>query len=104
MAMDSTVEDWDAAKKLWEYSMTFCLPGSRTDSSAMDRQSDGEDIKMAEVDEKVEEMERPLEDSPLLMSEAGWNQSKAREKTIEIAMEDWGCPAFWLARNSVMAA
>lgn len=38
------------------------------------------------------------------MTETAWNTPKNREKSIEIAMESWGCPAFWLARNSVMAA
>jgi actin-related protein 4 len=48
--------------------------------------------------------EKPLEEHPLLMTETAWNTSKNREKSIEIAMESWGCPAFWLARNSVLAA
>jgi actin-related protein 4 len=38
------------------------------------------------------------------MTETAWNSVKNREKSIEVAMESWGCPAFWLARNSVMAA
>jgi actin-related protein 4 len=54
--------------------------------------------------EDVELEEKPLADSPLLMSECGWNPSKAREKTIEIAMESWGTPAFYLAKNGVLAA
>lgn len=104
MAKDSTVDDWDAAKKLWEYAMTFCLAGSKTSATGVNSYHDGEDVQMEGVDDKIGEGEKPLDDSPLLMSEAGWNQSRAREKTIEIAMEDWGCPAFWLARSGVMAA
>lgn len=30
--------------------------------------------------------------------------AKAREKTMEIAMEDWGVPAFFLAKNGQLAA
>lgn len=54
--------------------------------------------------EGVEESERALEENPLLMTETAWNPAKSREKAIEIAMESWGCPAFWLARNSVLSA
>jgi hypothetical protein len=53
---------------------------------------------------EVESEEKPLADSPLLMTEPGWNPVKAREKTIEIAMEKWGTPAFYLARSGVLAA
>jgi actin-related protein 4 len=38
------------------------------------------------------------------MTEPAWNPAKAREKTIEIAMEKWGTPAFYLARNGVLAS
>jgi actin-related protein 4 len=38
------------------------------------------------------------------MTESGWNPAKAREKTIEIAMENWGSPAYYLARTGVLAA
>jgi actin-related protein 4 len=54
--------------------------------------------------EGVEDKERPLEENPLLLTETAWNSPKNREKAIEIAMESWGVPAFWLARNSVLSA
>jgi actin-related protein 4 len=54
--------------------------------------------------EATEENEKPLEDSPLLITEPGWNSAKAREKTIEIAMESWGAPAFFLQKTGVLAA
>ncbi|KAK4693666.1 hypothetical protein P7C71_g3777, partial [Lecanoromycetidae sp. Uapishka_2] len=38
------------------------------------------------------------------MTETGWNAGKDREKGIEIAMENWGVPAYWLARNGVLAS
>ncbi|KAG9380374.1 actin [Pyrenophora tritici-repentis] len=41
---------------------------------------------------------------PLLVTEPGWNSAKAREKYIEIAMEDWGTPAFFLQKTGVLAA
>lgn len=52
----------------------------------------------------VENQEKPLEDSPLLVTEPGWNSAKAREKYIEIAMEEWGTPAFYLQKTGVLAA
>ncbi|KAL8867520.1 MAG: hypothetical protein Q9174_005614 [Haloplaca sp. 1 TL-2023] len=54
--------------------------------------------------EGVETQERPLEENPLIMSEAAWNNGKGREKPIEIAIENWGAPAFWLARSGVLSA
>jgi actin-related protein 4 len=54
--------------------------------------------------EALENLEKPLEDSPLLMTEPGWNPTKAREKCIEIAMEEWGTPAFYLQKTGVLAA
>lgn len=105
MASDGTVEDWDVAAKLWEHAITSRLTGPRQSKSIRhddrDRPTNGsEDVEM----EDVENAEKPLAESPLLMTEPGWNSTKNREKSIELAMEDWGCPAFYLARTSVLAA
>ncbi len=105
---EGVVEDWDLAARLWEYAITSRLTGSRpTDASknGLNDREDGdggadEDVKM----EGTEEAEKPLADHPLLMTESGWSTAKAREKCVEIAMEDWGCPAFWLGRTGVLAA
>ena len=54
--------------------------------------------------EDVEQNEKPMSENPLIVTEPGWNPTKNREKTMEIAMEDWEVPAFFLARSGVMAA
>jgi actin-related protein len=59
---------------------------------------------MDEEMEQLEEQEKPLQEFPLLMSEPAWNPAKERQKTIEIAMEEWGVPAFFLAKNGQLAA
>lgn len=103
MAKDGTVEDWDAAKSLWEYAITSRLTRTKASNPATNGLNDPNpdlDARMEEADDR----EKPLEEHPLLMSETGWNSARAREKSIEIAIEDWGCPAFWLARNGVLAA
>jgi actin-related protein 4 len=103
MSKEGTVEDWDTATKLWEYAITSRL----TSFKPADPRTNGlnDDIKDADVEmEGVEDGEKPLEEHPLLMSEPAWNNPKSREKSIEIAMESWGCPAFWLSRNSVLAS
>ncbi|KAF3033529.1 NuA4 histone acetyltransferase subunit [Didymella keratinophila] len=103
---DGIVEDWDAATKLWEYSITSRLTGAKagdpTKNGLNDPPANGEsmDVEM----EGVENNEKPMEDSPLLITEPGWNSAKAREKYIEIAMEDWGVPAFFLQKTGVLAA
>ncbi|KAG9235419.1 putative actin-related protein 4 [Amylocarpus encephaloides] len=102
MSKDGVVEDWDAATQLFEYAITSRL----TKFKQSDPMTNGvNDTKDMDVDiEAADEEEKPLEEHPLLMTETAWNSSKNRERAIEIAMENWGCPAFWLARNSVMAA
>jgi len=105
MADDGTVNDWNAAAKLWEYAITSRLTGPRESKSIrhddLDRPTNGgEDVEM----EDVENAEKPLSESPLLMTEPSWNSAKNRERSIELAMEDWGCPAFFLNRTGVLAA
>lgn len=104
MSSEGLVEDWELAAKLWEYSITSRLTGQRQTHPSRNGLNNGtngdSDVKM----EDVEAMEKPLEEHPLLMSEPGWNPAKAREKSIELAMEDWGTPAFWIGKTGVLAA
>ncbi|KAI9781176.1 MAG: NuA4 histone acetyltransferase subunit [Geoglossum umbratile] len=106
MSKDGTVEDWDTATKLWEYAITSRLTNFKASNPAANGLNDpAEGGGNVEADiEAAGEGEKPLEDNPLLMTETGWNSGKAREKSIEVAMENWGCPAFWLARNGVCAS
>ncbi|KAL7620684.1 NuA4 histone acetyltransferase subunit [Parahypoxylon ruwenzoriense] len=102
---ESVVEDWDAATKMWEHILIKRLqpekPTPPSKNGLNDPVQDGEgDVAM----EDAEEQEKPLAEIPLLMTEAPWNAGKAREKAIELAMENWGCPAFWLSRTPVCAA
>ncbi|KAF1938615.1 Actin/actin-like protein [Clathrospora elynae] len=103
---DGIVEDWDTAAKLWEYAITTRLTGARPGDPSRNGLNDGNangenmDVEM----EGLENNEKPLDDSPLLVTEPGWNSAKAREKYIEIAMEDWGTPAFFLQKTGVLAA
>lgn len=103
---DGIVEDWDVATKLWEYAITSRLTGAKPADPSRNGLNDGtSNGEAADVDmEGVENNEKPLEDSPLLVTEPGWNSAKAREKYIEIAMEDWGAPAFFLQKTGVLAA
>ncbi|KAK9466225.1 actin family [Lipomyces arxii] len=41
---------------------------------------------------------------PLLITERSWNPAKARERTAEVAFEEMGVPAFYLAKESVCSA
>lgn len=110
---DGIVEDWDAATELWEHMIVKRLqPEKQTPPSKNglnDPAADGEgDVAMedaaAATIEDAEGTEKPLTENPVLMTEPPWNPTKAREKAIEIAMENWGCPAFWLSRTPVCAA
>ncbi|CCX34003.1 actin family [Pyronema domesticum] len=44
-----------------------------------------------------------LSEHPLLITEPVWNTPKNREKTAEIAFEDFDVPAFYLAKSAVCA-
>ncbi|KAK8927459.1 Actin-related protein 4 [Metarhizium anisopliae BRIP 53293] len=107
MNRDSVVEDWDVAPKIWENMLIKRLqPEHQTLPSKNGlnddvKEQDGEgDIAMDEA----ENQEKPLQENPILMTEAPWNTPKSREKAIEIIMENWGCPAFWLSRTPVLSA
>ena len=103
MSKDGTVEDWDTATRLWEYAVTSRLTSARPGNP----RTNGLNDPSTDLDEKMEiaDMEeKPLEENPLLMTETGWNSGKNREKGIEVAIEYWGCPAYWLARSGVLAA
>ncbi|KAL1982554.1 hypothetical protein VTN96DRAFT_1211 [Rasamsonia emersonii] len=101
---DGVVEDWEMAEKLWEYSFKSRLIGAKPQNPLLNGLNEVPEGELPTEMEGVETEEKPLADSPLLMSECGWNPTKAREKTIEIAMESWGTPAFYLAKNGVLAA
>lgn len=102
---DGIVEDWDTATKLWEYAITSRLTGAKAGDPSRNGLNDGTGEQPTDVDmEALEDNEKPLEDSPLLVTEPGWNSAKAREKYIEIAMEEWGAPAFFLQKTGVLAA
>lgn len=110
MNRDSVVEDWDAATKMWEHLLIKRLqPEQPTPPSknGLNVNDDG-DVAMDDAEgadaEAAEAHEKPLAENPLLITEAPWNSPKAREKAIEIAMESWGCPAFWHSRTPVLAA
>lgn len=108
---ESVVEDWDVAARLFEYSITSRLTGVRPTpptknglnndpkEGGEDGDEDG-DVAM----EGTEDLEKPMAEHPLLMSEPAWNPAKARAKSIEVAMEDWGVPAFWMGKTGMLAA
>lgn len=104
---ESVVEDWDVAARIWENMLVKRLqperqtPPSKNGLNDEIKEQDGEgDVPM----EDAEASEKPLPETPLLMTEAPWNTPKAREKAIEIMVENWGCPAFWMSRTPVLAA
>lgn len=103
IADNGIVEDWETATNLWEYAITSRL----TNTKPSDPMTNGLNEKTDEIKQEMEGIEtqdRPLEENPLLMSEPAWNTGKGREKPIEIAMENWGAPAFWLARSGVLSS
>lgn len=103
MGKDGTVEDWDTAAKVWEYAITSRLTNFKPTSAALNGLNDKTEDMDTDMD-GVETNEKPMDENPLLMTETAWNLPKNRERAIELVMESWGSPAFWLARNSVLAA
>ena len=107
---DGLVEDWDTASRLWEHTITSRLTGARQTPPSKnglnndDPKDENGDAKMDDGADAEQQDENALSEYPLIMSEPSWNPVKAREKTIEIAMEEWGVPAFFLAKNGQLAA
>jgi len=95
------VTDWDTAAKVWKYAITSRLTGeTNANSNGSNHEQNGDgDTKMDDADE-----ENPLSLHPLIMSEPGKTTPRSREKIIEMAMEGWDVPAFYLARTGVLAA
>ena len=103
MSNDGNVEDWDQAKSLWEHAIISKLTSAKPANPILHDKDDK--IEQQDVDmDGMDDQEKPMAENPLLATETGWNAGKNREKGIEIAMEDWGCPAYWLARNGALAA
>lgn len=103
MSKDGVVEDWDIATQLWEYAITSRLTSFKPSNPITNGLNDPSDDIKVEM-EGLDDNEKPMEEHPLLLTETAWNPIKNREKAIEIAMESWGCPAFWLARQGVLAS
>jgi actin-related protein 4 len=104
MSKDGTVDDWDTATKVWEYAITSRLTNNKPGDPRMNGLNDPDDEEMNGGMDGLDDEERPVVENPLLMTETGWNPTRAREKSIEIAMESFGTPAFWLAKNGVLSA
>lgn len=104
MNRDSVVEDWDVATKVWEHLLVKRLQPERPTPPNKNGLNDGNGDGDVEMDDGAEEMEKPLAENPVLMTEAPWNSPKAREKAVEVVMENWACPAFWVSRTPVLAA
>lgn len=104
---DGIIEDWATASRLWEYTITSRLTGARqtppSRNGLNDPNDENGDVAM-EDGVREDPQENALAEYPLLMSEPPWNPPKARERTMEIAMEEWGLPAFFLAKNGQLAA
>ncbi|KAK5559921.1 Actin-related protein 4 [Exophiala xenobiotica] len=105
MNKDGIVEDWDAAEALWKYTFAHKLTGVRPNRALQEWLNDPKsvpDLQKSMAD--AVDTERCLEDHPLFMTEPSWNTQKAREKCVEMAIESWGAPAFYLGKTGVMGA
>lgn len=102
---DGLVEDWDAAEALWQHSFAAKLTGLRPNKALQEWLNNPENVpNLQQAMREAEDVEKPLEDHPLFMTEPTWNTAKARERCAEIAIESWGTPAFYIGRQGVMAA
>jgi len=102
---DGTVEDWDAAEDLWKHSFASKLTGVRPNRALQEWLNDHTAVpNLQKAMAEAEDTERALEDHPLFMSEPNWNPVKNREKAVELALETWAAPAFYISRSSVLAA
>ncbi|KAK9476364.1 actin family [Lipomyces japonicus] len=75
---DGYVSDWENTVKIWDFALSERLYAKEKDQS--------------------------LSDYPLLITEPSWNPQSNREKAAEVAFEELGVPAFYLAKNAVCSA
>jgi len=102
---DGIVEDWDTAEALWKYSFAHKLTGVRPNRALQEWLNDPKAVPdLQKAMAEAVDTERCLEHHPLFMTEPSWNPAKAREKCVEIALESWAAPAFYLGRAGVMGA
>lgn len=102
---DGIVEDWDAAEDLWKHSFASKLTGIRPNRALQDWLNDNNAVpNLQKAMAEAEDTERALEDHPLFLSEPNWNPTKNREKAVELALEKWAAPAFYVSKSSVLAA
>ncbi|CAI4218614.1 unnamed protein product [Parascedosporium putredinis] len=100
MNKDSVVEDWDAATQIWENMLLNRLHAPKATPPAKNGLNDnGDDADPAAVDVK-----KDGEGDVSMGDNAEAAEVKAREKAVEIIMENWGCPAFWFSRTPVLTA
>ncbi|KAL9623648.1 MAG: hypothetical protein Q9160_002104 [Pyrenula sp. 1 TL-2023] len=104
MNREGIVQDWDTAERLFKYSFVSNLTGARPRKELIPYSANEAHYPTRNIQNEAEETERCLEDNPLFMTEPPNNPTKAREKAIEIAFEQWGTPAFYLGRTGVMSA
>jgi actin-related protein 4 len=95
---EGLVEDWETAAKVWKHSITSRLIGEPQRVERPQGESDEMEVEKEETEDK------PMVANPLLMSEPALQSSKSREKCAEIALDEWGVPAFYLAHSGVLAA
>lgn len=107
MMTDGTVEvkDPDVVKKLFEYSIVSKLVPSKPSSSIRNGDTGQQDSKdMDTVMENAESSEEGfLADTPLLLTDLDYLTGKARDDHIQYVFEEWGCPAYWGGKQSVLA-
>lgn len=125
---EGVIDDWDVAGRLFEYSITSRLTGRTATPASKNGLNDGDadgDVKMgddaadgeaqeaaaqeadreaAKAVEAAQESEKLLTEHPILMTEPAWNPTKNREKCMEIALEQWGAPAFFLSKTGGLTA
>ena len=106
MSKDGIVEDWETAEKLWKYSFSSRLTGKRPNRALQEWLNDPAGVPnlTQAMQENEDSTEKDLEIHPLFMTEPSWNTTKAKDKSIEIAMESWGTPAFYMGKTGVMSA
>ena len=101
---EGIVEDWDTAEQLFKYAIVSNLTGARPRKELLNYLANDVPYPTRDAQKEAEETEKCLEDNPLFMTDPPHNPTKSREKAMEIAFEQWGTPAFFLARSGVMAS
>jgi actin-related protein 4 len=113
---DGCIMDWEAMERIFDYifgqglkigkrktrgSNYADVKGKGKEDVAMEGEGDG---FIGNGNQAMEGDDWGLSENPLLVTEPSWITKEGKERMIEIAMEQWNCPAYYAVDKAVLTS